>query len=382
MASDTETYFAPAKRTEQRILTSQVENVSSSPIMNTLLATAAGVLAILNEDRQIIGLNDTFLSALGIREPSSALGLRMGETLNCVHSSELPNGCGTTPHCASCGAVIATMSAINDDHVTEEICALTVQKNDMIHEKYLSVRAQPLMIDGNKWILIYAHDITNQHELSTLEHIFYHDINNILTALVGNSDLLVREMPDKHRAQQILSAAKRLCAEVTLQRFLSIQKDGANLLKLDHALISEINEEVELIMYSHPKARSRQLEQTWPDKNIKIYTDVHLLSRIIGNMLLNALEATAEGGIVRLNTMLDDNDILWGVWNDSYIPNEVQGKIFQKHFSTKASMGRGMGTHSMKLFGEKYLHGKVWFESSPNEGTSFYFRHPLSMQNV
>lgn len=379
MASDTETYFAPAKRTEQHILTSQVENVAISPIMNTLLVTSAGVLAILNEDRQIVGLNDTFLSALGISEPSSVLGLRLGETLNCVHSAELPNGCGTTPHCVNCGAAIAMMSAIKDDHVTEKVCALTVHKNGSTHEKYLSVRAQPLIYDENKWILIFAHDITNEHELSTLEHIFYHDINNILTALVGNTDLLVREMPDKHRVQQIQNAAKRLCAEVTLQRFLSIQKDVANLLKLSHVLISEINEEVELIMYAHPKARSRQLEQTWPDKNIKIYTDVHLLSRIIGNMLLNALESTPEGGIVRLNTILDDNSIFWEVWNDSYIPHEVQGQIFHKHFSTKASMGRGMGTHSMKLFGEKYLHGKVWFESSPNDGTSFYFRHPLSM---
>jgi sensor histidine kinase regulating citrate/malate metabolism len=36
-------------------------------------------------------------------------------------------------------------------------------------------------------------------------------------------------------------------------------------------------------------------------------------------------------------------------------------------------VGRGIGTYSMKLFGEKYLKGKVWFTSSAENGTSFFF---------
>ena len=32
----------------------------------------------------------------------------------------------------------------------------------------------------------------------------------------------------------------------------------------------------------------------------------------------------------------------------------------------------GLGTYSMKLFGEKYLKGKVWFESSKEKGTIFF----------
>jgi signal transduction histidine kinase len=35
-----------------------------------------------------------------------------------------------------------------------------------------------------------------------------------------------------------------------------------------------------------------------------------------------------------------------------------------------------MGTYSMKLFGEKYLHGKVSFVSTKEEGTIFTFRLP------
>ncbi len=40
-------------------------------------------------------------------------------------------------------------------------------------------------------------------------------------------------------------------------------------------------------------------------------------------------------------------------------------------------MGSGIGTLAIKLLGEKYLHGKVRFESTQDKGTTFYFSHPI-----
>ena len=59
------------------------------------------------------------------------------------------------------------------------------------------------------------------------------------------------------------------------------------------------------------------------------------------------------------------------VHNDEAIPREVQARIFQRSFSTKAQRGRGLGTYSMKLFGERYLGGEVSFTSTPEAGTEF-----------
>lgn len=372
-----ETCFAPAERTQGCIFANQVNSIAKSPALSTLLKVTAGLLVVLNEDRQIVGLNDAFIRELGISDPATVLGLRLGETLNCVHAAQPPHGCGTTPDCMTCGAAIAMMSAIDDDQVSEETCVIISEKDGTASERHLLIRALPLTIDGVRWILVFAQDITHQHALSTLEHIFFHDISSILTALLSNSTLLAREMPGQRRVQQILNAAKRLCAEVALQRFLSTQNDVENLLKMRLVPISDINEEIEIISYGHPKSHNRKVEQTWPDEEIMIRTDIHLTSRVLGNMLLNALEATPEEGTVRLNTTVSDTDIMWEVWNDAYILPDVQLGIFQKHFSTKASTGRGMGTHSMKLLGEKFLNGEVFFRSTPETGTTFFFRHPL-----
>ena len=372
-----ETYFAPAEKTDRRIFASQIESISNSPIMSKLLEATCGLLIVLNENRQIVGLNETFLHTLGISDASAVLGLRLGETLQCIHASELPSGCGTTPHCTTCGAAIAMMSAINENKPSEQTCALTADRNGEKRDKYLSIQARPLEVDGRRWILIFAQDITHQHSLASLENIFFHDFNNILTVLAGNSELLAMRMPDDDLVLRIMNASKRLCSEVSLQRFLSKQKDDANFLSMKDVYITDIKNEVELIICNHLASNNRKLEQNWPNENIKLQTDIHLISRVLGNMLLNALESTAEGGTVRLNTTVGDKDIVWDVWNDAYIPAEVQLRIFQKHFSTKGLMGRGLGTHSMKLLGEKYLNGQVSFRSSSEDGTIFSFKHPI-----
>ncbi|MHC4874743.1 MAG: ATP-binding protein [Planctomycetota bacterium] len=56
---------------------------------------------------------------------------------------------------------------------------------------------------------------------------------------------------------------------------------------------------------------------------------------------------------------------------------DVKLRVFQRNFSTKADNGRGLGTFSMKLFGEKFLGGSVTFVSTEEEGTVFKLTLPL-----
>jgi signal transduction histidine kinase len=58
------------------------------------------------------------------------------------------------------------------------------------------------------------------------------------------------------------------------------------------------------------------------------------------------------------------------------MPRDVQLQVFQRSFSTKGS-GRGLGTYSMKLLSERYLQGRVTFDTSPAKGTTFRAIYPL-----
>lgn len=371
-----DTYFAPAPRTERRQLRNQIEAISRSPVMNTLLNAASGLLVVLNEERQIVALNHSFLDKLGIQDPETALGLRLGETLSCVHAAEPPNGCGTTPFCKTCGAAIAMMTTINDDQAATEVCALTAEIDGTRQDLCLVVQTESLLVDGNRWILVYVQDVTREHFLANLERVFFHDLNNVLTSLLGNCELLALELPNHELLHRIKNAAVRMGSEISLQRCLSHHKDAKYLLQQHTTALSEIRREVTLLVAGNAAAKNKELHEEWPAAEIEIQTDPLLLSRVLGNMLLNALEATPEGGLVRLTTRLEPTMVVWEVWNGGHIPNANQGRIFQRHFSTKSQLGHGLGTYAMKLFGERYLGGSIFFHSTPAAGTLFTFRLP------
>jgi signal transduction histidine kinase len=58
---------------------------------------------------------------------------------------------------------------------------------------------------------------------------------------------------------------------------------------------------------------------------------------------------------------------------------EVQHQLFQRSFSTKGVTGRGIGTYSVKLLTEAYLHGTVEFRSTVADGTTFIVRLPARL---
>jgi len=59
------------------------------------------------------------------------------------------------------------------------------------------------------------------------------------------------------------------------------------------------------------------------------------------------------------------------VWNQGEIPEGIALRVFQRYFSTKHGTGRGLGTYSMKLLGERYLGGRVVFTTEAAAGTTF-----------
>ena len=74
------------------------------------------------------------------------------------------------------------MSAIQDDKKNEQICALVSDRDGRISDICLQVRAQPIQVDGHRWILFYAQDVTQHQFWYNLDRVFFHDVNNTLTA--------------------------------------------------------------------------------------------------------------------------------------------------------------------------------------------------------
>lgn len=369
------TFFAPPERVENSELENQIRITGNSPVMSGLLESISGLLAVLNEKRQVVALNDTLLSALGLDDPKSVLGLRPGETLHCIYAEQGPGGCGTGKLCASCGAVIAIVAALASNEPAEETCAIRVMKDNQEIDLVFNVQAKPVVVDDYRFLLLFLRDISQEEQRAALERTFYHDMNNMLATLTGASQILQMEA-DPDLARTIYDTAMRLANEIKLQKYLTQSiPNGYEPFQEKIAVDNLLSELVDFFNY-HPTAKDKKFDISDQSEGLFFKGDSTILMKILCNMVINAFEATDKWGTVKLTAGLKDGYLFFDVWNKGEIPETIAGRIFQKHFSTKNAPGRGIGTFSMKLFGEKILGGNVYFTTSPN-GTIFSFTLPI-----
>lgn len=367
-----DTYFAAAERSSKEQLASEIEVIEQSPVVNILMNCTGGFLAMLNEQRQVVAVNTSFLQYLGIDDPVSATGLRPGEVLHCVHAHEAPSGCGTTRYCTTCGAAIAMVACQADNKPIDRTCELVIDNGKTLVDLVFAVRAFPLDLEGRSFILFFLRDVTRQQQQAALERTFFHDISNVLNGLLGASELLRLRPGQRETAEIVYRHAVRLVKDVSLQKNLIASGEGDSKTSLVVVTSDQIIGELEDIFANHPEVQQKELLVTHPIPVLTFTTDPVLYLRVASNMVTNALEATDPSGTVKVWLESSEGTIDFKVWNRQQIPEDVALRVFQKNFSTKGGEGRGIGAYAMKLVGETLMGGSVTFSSS-DEGTVFSF---------
>ncbi|MBN2587252.1 MAG: hypothetical protein JXA64_00525 [Candidatus Fermentibacteraceae bacterium] len=371
-----ETRFAPAPRVTENQLSIEVRWVSGSPVVTGLLKTVSGLLAILDEHRQIVALNESFMKMLDLDSPAEALGLRPGDILRCIHSGGEPAGCGTTEFCGSCGAAVAIVASLGEDRPVERLCALQAKMNGEDVDLVLMVRSQPIRVQGMRFLLLFLKDITQQYRYAALERTFFHDVSNMVGILLGSSELLAKEDTCRSAAA-VLHASRRIADEVAIQRVLSSSRTGSYQPLWRRYTAGEILDELRAFFAGPPVEEGKRIVYPGEIPDAVVTTDSSLLMRVLSNMVINALEATEPGGEIRISIDPEGERMVFSVWNEAVIPATARKRIFQRNFSTKDQPGRGIGTYSMKLLGEELLGGSVSFASSEDQGTVFRFSIPV-----
>lgn len=270
------------------------------------------------------------------------------------------------------------MVSLTENKSCEKVCALKADVAGDVREMSLLVQTSPIIIEDLRFIVVTVRDVTREQIRANLERVFYHDLNNILTSLLMPSEILSREEPRRWEIRQIQDATERLQKEIALQRELSLADGHGFVPDIGQVAVSEIGLDLDMLIRGHKSTKEKILDISNDCDDAILNTDKMLVSRILFNMIINALEATPPGGAVRMAAKLIDGHIQWDVWNQGYIPDAVQPRIFQRYFSTKSGEGRGLGTYSMKLLGETYLNGSIRFTSSEVGGTVFSFILPIT----
>ena len=371
------TQFLSPERSDAATVGNQHALFEATPLILELLDAMPNGVVILNPQRQIVHFNRAFAGT--VTESGPALGLRPGEILNCEHAWENPAGCGTSTHCATCGAARAIQSA-QQGTVAMEDCRLNIGSGDDVAALDLRVWATPFAMAGEQFTIFAVNDISGEKRRKALERIFFHDIRNSAGAISGVAQLLeladATDIEEIHSYGELLSmASERLLDEIQSQRQLLAAESGELAVTLDSVDTLAFLEELVPRYRSHEVAEGRGLVVAATCEQHRLETDPALLGRVIGNMVKNALEATQRGDTVTVSCEEINGGVRFWVHNPGFIPRNVQLQLFQRSFSTKGD-GRGLGTFSMKLLAERYLGGGVDFISTRAGGTTFMVTLP------
>ena len=373
-----QTEFAPAERASSDQIEEDVFFLKVLPMIHKFLNLVPDILFILNPERQIVYMNKSAKTVLGVDDVSQVYGLRFGEALHCIHACETSGGCGTTGFCRYCGGLSAILqSQKNHGEVVENECRILSSGTDAAFD--FRVWAETLPLGDKVYTVFLIRDISDEKRRSVLEKTFFHDILNTAGGIQGVMEVLGESTGGEldELIGMVESAAETMIEEIRMQKDLLRAESGELQVALSPLDSRQVLEKVKNIYSNHEVAVGKTILIPEDAELIEFNSDIRILKRILSNMLKNALEATSPGGVVTMGCNRDgDEFIRFYVHNDAVMSEEVKAQIFQRSFSTKGE-GRGIGTYSIKLFGEKYLKGKVSFTSEEGAGTTVNLRLKL-----
>ena len=377
-----ETHFAPAERMSAEELARQVAVMHSAEnLLETINATSAMIL-ILNQQRQILAVNPAVLALLGQEDDSLILGKRPGEMISCIHAEEEHYGCGTSKACSMCGAINAILKTQATGQPNKLPASISIFTNGLNISFDFEITVAPIVIKKENYLLLTMNDIRDLKRKEVMEGLFFHDVLNSVTILDSLCNTLLD--PDlsneffEEYLPQIKTVSNHIHKQIIFQRKLNDAENNTLLLELTKSdIIDQLKQELDFFTASLNK-KKLVLKTVFPVEAFYIISDFTLIHKVVGNMLKNAIEASGLGETIELGFEPADangNITIW-VANPGYIPESSQLQIFNRSFSTKGK-NRGLGTYSIRLFTENYLHGKAWFESTPEKGTKFYIQIPI-----
>ena len=152
-------------------------------------------------------------------------------------------------------------------------------------------------------------------------------------------------------------------------------------LSLQPTNLNELVDEVSLLYRDDARQSHVILETTIPAASVMVQGDPVFLSRVLANLLTNALRHTPESGTIHISLATDTSDAILTVADSGCgIPEEDQPQIFERFFRvdrarSRSSGGNGLGLAICKSIVEAHA-GTITFSSQADRGTTFVVRIP------
>ncbi|MGC2196649.1 MAG: ATP-binding protein [Terriglobales bacterium] len=210
-----------------------------------------------------------------------------------------------------------------------------------------------------------------------------HEINNPLLGILSHLELELKEATEPESRQEIeqcIAGAKRISS--TLHGLVNYARPGP--LVLSKISLQRLVADTLAFLEHQPMLRGKQLENLIPRDLPYIRADANQLSQVLMNLLLNAAEATPEGGRIAITaSKLTFVDMIELRVSDTGagIPPDILAHVFEPFFTTKKGRGTGLGLSISQAYVRSH-HGEVRVDSVVNHGTTVTLTLPIRQEEA
>jgi signal transduction histidine kinase len=202
-----------------------------------------------------------------------------------------------------------------------------------------------------------------------------HDLSHPIQTIVTNSKLIVRMFDDADYRETFKRMIER--ESVVIKRVLEDLRNIAQPIPLEHFPVDIDRSVAEIVdsMQPHAETAGLTLRAELAAGGALVEGDVFALGRVYRNLIINAIQATAPGGLVAVATEATGDRVQVRIYDTGCgIPPDRLGAVFEDFVTTKRR-GLGLGLAISKKIVEQ-LGGQISVASEVGKGTTFVLDFP------
>ncbi|MGB3212467.1 MAG: ATP-binding protein [Desulforhopalus sp.] len=209
---------------------------------------------------------------------------------------------------------------------------------------------------------------------ASIAHEFNNPLQGIMTILKGLRRRAILEEEDKELLDLAIQENERMKKLIRSLQDFNRPSTGKKVLMDVHASLNSL-----LLLYRSDLQRKKIRTVLDYDKNLPhILAIPDQIKQVILNLLNNAVDALQKGGIIKISTRHDDQNITIAIKDNGIgiVPEEIH-LIFQPFYTTKPEV-KGIGLGLSVCYGIVRNHqGEIRAESQPGEGSTFTVLLPI-----
>lgn len=240
------------------------------------------------------------------------------------------------------------------------------------------------------WFSIYDKINIMASELGSMERMksdfvnnYSHEFKTPVACINGFADMLLNHNPseeDKRAYLQIIYDESKRLANLTDKSIMLAKLDNQSIVE-DKKSFSLDNQLRQVCVEFSREWTDKQINLTCDFSVVTIYGNEELVKQVWLNLIANAIKFTPQGGDVHISLTANDSECTVAIKDNGNGMTETQRKhIFDRYYQADKSgnkSGLGLGLSIAKLIVD-HSGGEITVESTPNEGSTFFVRLPLT----